>query len=100
MDAAYSQFALCGPSRTSFLTSRRPDHIGVWTNKKDLNWRKNPHLKNVYSMPQYFKVLSIYLKKTAVVFFQNPQDQLFLGTWLQNNIHRQNISSDGPQNGK
>ena len=76
MDAAYSQFALCGPSRTSFLTSRRPDHIGVWTNKKDLNWRKNPHLKNVYSMPQYFKVLSIYLKNTAVFGFSKSLESI------------------------
>ena len=56
MEAAFCQFALCGPSRTSFLTSRHPDQMGVWSNKKNLNWRQNPQKKEVYSMPQYFKV--------------------------------------------
>ena len=33
MTRAYAQVALCGPSRSSFLTSRYPDTIGVSSKK-------------------------------------------------------------------
>lgn len=48
---AYTQQALCGPSRTSFLTSRRPDTIKLW----DVHyyWRKSAG--NYTTLPQYFK---------------------------------------------
>ena len=43
--------ALCGPSRSSFLTGRRPDTIRCYDNFN--RFREN--LPNTISMPQYFK---------------------------------------------
>jgi iduronate 2-sulfatase len=48
---AYVQQAVCGPSRTSFLTSRRPDTTRLY----DFGsyWRN--HAGNFTTIPQYFK---------------------------------------------
>ncbi|KAK3100525.1 hypothetical protein FSP39_021302 [Pinctada imbricata] len=48
---AYAQQALCGPSRTSFLTSRRPDTTRLY----DVHsyWRKSAG--NFTTIPQHFK---------------------------------------------
>ena len=48
---AYIQQALCSPSRTSFLTGRRPDTTHIYT--------MGPYFRNVggdfTTLPQYFK---------------------------------------------
>ncbi|KAL2077875.1 hypothetical protein ACEWY4_027379 [Coilia grayii] len=49
---AYAQQALCGPSRTSLLTSRRPDTTKLYDNS-DSYWRI--HAGNYTTLPQYFK---------------------------------------------
>ena len=49
---AYAQQALCGPSRVSFLTSRRPD--STRTLQFHNYWRKAA-LGNYTTLPQYFK---------------------------------------------
>jgi len=48
---AYTQYSLCGPSRTSMLTSRRPDVTQVYNNK--VYWRQVGG--NFSTLPQYFK---------------------------------------------
>ena len=48
---AYVQFSLCGPSRASMLTSRRPEVTRVFTNKR--YWRNSGG--NFTTLPQYFK---------------------------------------------
>jgi iduronate 2-sulfatase len=48
---AYCQQALCNPSRSSMLTGRRPDTLGVWCNS--VHFREpNP---NVTTLPLWFK---------------------------------------------
>ena len=49
---AYTQQALCGPSRSSFLTSRRPDTTR--TLKFQNYWRQNAP-GNYTTLPEYFK---------------------------------------------
>ncbi|XP_062380720.1 iduronate 2-sulfatase [Sardina pilchardus] len=49
---AYAQQALCGPSRTSMLTSRRPDTTKLYDNS-NFYWRV--HAGNYTTFPQYFK---------------------------------------------
>lgn len=47
---AYCQQAVCNPSRSSFLTGRRPDTLRLWSN--GIHFReKNP---DVVTLPQYF----------------------------------------------
>ncbi|ESO88174.1 hypothetical protein LOTGIDRAFT_165917 [Lottia gigantea] len=48
---AYVQYALCSPSRTSFLTGRRPDTTQVY----DLQTYFRTIGNNFTTMPQYFK---------------------------------------------
>eukprot|EP00756_Hemistasia_phaeocysticola_P050454 Hpha_TRINITY_DN2528_c0_g1::TRINITY_DN2528_c0_g1_i1::g.1407::m.1407/K01136/IDS; iduronate 2-sulfatase len=52
-DRAYVQVALCSPSRTSLLTSRRADTSRVWDISKDQYWRKCGG--NFTTLPQTFK---------------------------------------------
>ncbi len=47
----HCQQAVCGPSRASLLTGKRPDYTKVW-DLKTLIRDKNP---NIVTLPQYFK---------------------------------------------
>jgi iduronate 2-sulfatase len=50
-ERAYCQQAVCNPSRSSFLTGRRPDTLHLWSN--GIHFReKNP---DVTTLPQWFK---------------------------------------------
>ncbi|XP_065846812.1 iduronate 2-sulfatase-like [Oscarella lobularis] len=51
-ERAYCQVAVCSPSRTSFLTGRRPDTNRVWANVPSEYWRR---FTNATTIPQYFK---------------------------------------------
>ncbi|XP_015910034.1 iduronate 2-sulfatase [Parasteatoda tepidariorum] len=61
---AYAQQALCGPSRTSLLTSRRPDSLHLY----DVGsyWRDT--VGNFVSLPQHFKLHSYETISVGKVF--------------------------------
>ncbi|KAI1300194.1 Iduronate 2-sulfatase [Halotydeus destructor] len=50
---AYAQQALCGPSRTSLLTSRRPDTLELFDNSHHYFRERNG--TNFTTLPQYFR---------------------------------------------
>ena len=47
----HCQQAVCGPSRASIMTGKRPDYTKIWDLKTQIR-DKNP---NIVTMPQYFK---------------------------------------------
>ena len=50
---AFTQVALCGPSRSSFLTGRRPDTIRCYDLFDSQTFRQR--LPGLVTLPQYFK---------------------------------------------
>ena len=61
---AYAQQALCGPSRTSFLTSRRPDA----TKTIDVHYYWREHAGNFTTLPQYFREHGYITQSAGKVF--------------------------------
>lgn len=53
---AYCQYPLCNPSRTSFLSGRRPESTGVWNNITP----PRTHLKDAVFLPEYFRQAGYY----------------------------------------
>jgi iduronate 2-sulfatase len=48
---AHCQQAVCGPSRASLLTGKRPDRIGIWDLKTKIR-KTNP---GIVTLPEYFR---------------------------------------------
>lgn len=61
---AYAQQAVCAPSRTSMLTSRRPDTTRLY----DFNSYWRVHAGNYTTMPQYFKSRGYFTMSVGKVF--------------------------------
>ncbi|XP_078067902.1 iduronate 2-sulfatase [Mustelus asterias] len=61
---AFAQQALCGPSRTSFLTSRRPDTTRLYDHNS--YWRA--HAGNYTTLPQYLKMHGYITLSVGKVF--------------------------------
>ncbi|XP_056239565.1 iduronate 2-sulfatase [Seriola aureovittata] len=61
---AYAQQAVCAPSRTSMLTSRRPDTTRLYDFKS--YWRV--HSGNYTTLPQYFKSRGYFTTSVGKVF--------------------------------
>ncbi|HKB01470.1 MAG TPA: sulfatase [Gemmataceae bacterium] len=63
-ERAYCQQALCNPSRSSFLTGRRPDTLRQWNNGTHFRER-NP---DVVTLPQWFKEHGYVTRDVGKVF--------------------------------
>ena len=70
-DRAYTQQAVCHPSRASLLTGRRPDTINVWG--MDTHFREAmPH---VVTLPQYFKQQGYHTQAIGKIYHATPAMQ-------------------------
>ena len=68
----HCQQAVCGPSRASILTGKRPDYTKIW-DLKTLIRDKNP---DIVTMPQYFKQLGYQTAAVGKVFDYRSVDEL------------------------
>ncbi len=67
---AYCQQAVCGPSRTSLLTGRLPDHTRVWHNRHQFR----STLPYLVTLPQLFKLNGYHTQALGKVFSGNVRE--------------------------
>jgi iduronate 2-sulfatase len=66
---AYSQIAVCNPSRASVMTGRRPDTLQVW----DLATHFRAHLPQVVTLPQHFKNHGYHTEAIGKIYHDPPK---------------------------
>ncbi len=67
---AYCQQALCNPSRTSLMTGRRPDTLGIWDLPKHFR-EVDP---NIVTLPQHFKNNGYFTQNIGKVYHNWRQE--------------------------
>ena len=83
-ERAYCQFPLCSPSRSSFLTGRRPNRTMIHTNPtagtKPSDYRPTPHfrdfLPDAVTMPQAFRNSGYYVARVGKLFHYGVPGQI------------------------
>ncbi|KAK7097573.1 hypothetical protein V1264_004527 [Littorina saxatilis] len=96
-DRAYVQFALCGPSRTSFLTSRRPESTRVFN--LYTYWRDVAG--NYTTLPQHFKQSGYITQSVGKVFHPGKSsggDDDYPLSWTNKPYHGDKGGNSGYKN--
>ena len=91
---AYSQIALCGPSRNSFLTGRRADTTRVYTN--DHIFRElgpNNETSPIITIPQFFKENGYITLGAGKVFHKNNNNDYPI-SWTEDIHHSKDTDDD------
>ena len=81
---AYTQQAVCGPSRTSLLTGRLPDNTRVWHNR-NLFRDAEP---DIVTLPQLFKNHGYHTVSLGKIFSGNERE-LDPDSWTESEILKQ-----------
>ena len=71
MSRAHVQYSKCGPSRASFLTSRRPHTTNVFQN---YDFFRDKGGADIVSLPQYFKNNGYHVLGIGKVFHEGVED--------------------------
>jgi iduronate 2-sulfatase len=82
---AYCQQAVCGPSRLSLMTGRRPDSTRVW----DLQTHFREALPKVVSLPQHFKNHGYSTRSIGKIYHGSGRSSRDDPSWSQAPIHDQ-----------
>lgn len=94
-DRAYCQQAVCNPSRSSFLTGRRPDTLHLWTNGKHFR-EQNP---DVTTLPQFFKANGYETRCVGKIFHNwHTAEKGDRRSWTADEfLHYANHGHDAPE---
>jgi len=88
-DRAYVQQAICCPSRSSFLTGRRPDTTQVWDLKTQ--FRLTPGASKWLTLPQFFRKKGYMTAGMGKIFhpvlYKNQSDDVAGGSWTAPYFH-------------
>jgi iduronate 2-sulfatase len=68
---AYTQQAVCGPSRATLFTGRLPDHTRVWHNRNLFR----DTLPDLVTMPQVFMANGYHAQSMGKTFSGNPREE-------------------------
>lgn len=94
-DLAFCQQAVCNPSRSSFLTGKRPDSLHLWSNGTHFR-EKNP---DVITLPQHFQANGYETRCVGKIFHNwHTKEKGDRRSWSADEfLHYANHGDDAPK---